>query len=127
MVVDSTSTQSTPSRVSAGDTTATDGSTSTSPLSTRAVVSPEMTVPVGVPVSPRTPRPTATAFADGITPIRRSERFVVAADGASMTDEDSLKKAMRLKAARNLDSLGTDMKSKSFHFRLFQLSLSLIV
>ena len=28
-------------------------------------------------------------------------------------DEDSLKKAMRRKAERNLDSLGTDMKSKS--------------
>ena len=35
---------------------------------------------------------------------------------ASATDEDSLKKAMRRKAVRNLDYLGTDISSKSFLF-----------
>ena len=38
----------------------------------------------------------------------------MATDGTSAMDEDSLKKAMRRKAACNLDSLGTDVKSKSF-------------
>ena len=38
----------------------------------------------------------------------------MALDGASETDEDSLKKAMRRKAARNSDYLGTDLNSKSF-------------
>ena len=36
------------------------------------------------------------------------------ADRASVTDEDSLKKAMHRKAAHNLDSIGTGIKSKSF-------------
>ena len=31
-----------------------------------------------------------------------------------MTDEDSLQRAMRRKAVHNLDSLGTELKSKSF-------------
>ena len=48
------------------------------------------------------------------TPIRRSERFGVGLDGASATDEDSLVKAMRRKATRNLDPIGTDLNLKSF-------------
>ena len=63
---------------------------------------------------PCTPPPTMSAFAGGATPPRRSERFGVALDGASVTDEDSLKKAMRRKAARNLDNHGTNLSSKSF-------------
>ncbi|KAK1644768.1 hypothetical protein QYE76_062573 [Lolium multiflorum] len=38
-----------------------------------------------------------------LTPTRRSSRHGVAADGASATDEDSMTKAMRRKAAANLD------------------------
>ena len=55
-----------------------------------------------------------TPPADGVTPIRHSARFGVVLDGASETDEDSLKKAMRSKATRNLDYLGTDLNSKFF-------------
>ena len=35
-------------------------------------------------------------------------------DGASVTDEDSMTKAMRRKATRNLDYSGTELNSKSF-------------
>jgi hypothetical protein len=48
------------------------------------------------------------------TLIRRSGRFEVSVDGASATDEDSLKKAMHRKAALNLDSHGMLKSSKSF-------------
>jgi hypothetical protein len=50
------------------------------------------------------------------TPTRRSGRFAVAADGSSVTDEDSLKKAMRRKAVHNLDSSGIPVASKDLSF-----------
>jgi hypothetical protein len=46
--------------------------------------------------------------------VRRSTRHVVADDGSSTTDEDSLEKAMRRKAAMNLDFTGMSSKSSSF-------------
>ena len=48
------------------------------------------------------------------TPLRRSERHVVAVDGSSGTDEDSTMKAMRPKADLNLDSAGMNKSPKSF-------------
>jgi hypothetical protein len=47
------------------------------------------------------------------TPLRRSGRHSVSADGASATDEDSMMKAMRRTASRNLDFEGTSTR-KSF-------------
>jgi hypothetical protein len=55
---------------------------------------------------------------DGETPVCRSGRHEVGADGASATDEDSLKKAMHRKAAYNLDTCVMKQSSK------FLLSLS---
>jgi hypothetical protein len=46
--------------------------------------------------------------------VRRSTRHAVADDGSSTTDEDSLQKAMRRKAAMNLDFAGMSSKSSSF-------------
>jgi hypothetical protein len=48
------------------------------------------------------------------TTFRRSARHGVDASGASATDEDSMIKAMRRKAERNLDSPGILSSSKSF-------------
>jgi hypothetical protein len=49
-------------------------------------------------------------------PPRRSGRFGTSADGASVTDEDSMIWAMRRKAELNLDYSGmvTPSKAKSF-------------
>jgi hypothetical protein len=46
-------------------------------------------------------------------------RFGTTADGESVTDEDSLQKAMRRKAERNLDYSGTISPSKSKSFLSF--------
>jgi hypothetical protein len=46
--------------------------------------------------------------------VRRSTRHGLTADGASVTDEDSIAKAMRRKAAVNLDNGGMNGSSKSF-------------
>jgi hypothetical protein len=49
------------------------------------------------------------------TPAARQRgRHAVAADGSTMTDEDSLKKAMCRKASMNLDNVGTSPLSKSY-------------
>jgi hypothetical protein len=48
------------------------------------------------------------------TTFRRSMRHGVDASGASVTDEDSMLKAMRRKAERNLDAPGIMSTSKSF-------------
>jgi hypothetical protein len=59
--------------------------------------------------------PIVPAFkADFVMPTRRSERY-----GASMTDEDSMQKAMRRKAERNLDYSGIISPSKSKSFFIF--------
>jgi hypothetical protein len=44
--------------------------------------------------------------ADFVTPTRRSGRYDAAADGAKVTDEDSMHRAMRRKAELNLDYSG---------------------
>jgi hypothetical protein len=51
---------------------------------------------------------------------------VVAADGSTKTDDDSLKKTMCRKASMNLDTIGTSSLSKSylsFSTPLYLLSL----
>ena len=48
------------------------------------------------------------------TPLRRSERHVVAVDGSSATDEDSMVRAMRRKVEQNLDMKGMRKTPKSF-------------
>jgi hypothetical protein len=49
------------------------------------------------------------------TPSRRSTRHGLGADGCEATDEDSLAKAMRRKAASNLDTSGNKVSNgKSF-------------
>jgi hypothetical protein len=55
--------------------------------------------------------------------VRRSSRHSVADDGSSTTDEDTLQKAMRRKAAVNLDFSGMSSKSSSFIFYLLMLFL----
>jgi hypothetical protein len=56
----------------------------------------------------------AVAAADSdTTPLRRSGRHQVSVDGTSATDEDSMMKAMRRTATRNLDFEGTSAR-KSF-------------
>jgi hypothetical protein len=45
---------------------------------------------------------------------RRSTRHSVAVDGSSVTDEDTMQKAMRHKAALNLDFNGMNSQSSSF-------------
>jgi hypothetical protein len=54
-----------------------------------------------------------------VTPVRRSGRFADAADGSSLTDEDTLSKAMRRKAAQNLDPAGITPSSKDVSFLAF--------
>jgi hypothetical protein len=49
-------------------------------------------------------------------PPCRSGRHSMDADGASVTDEDVMAKAMRRKAEKNLDTIGTSSSSKSFTF-----------
>jgi hypothetical protein len=57
--------------------------------------------------------------ADFVSPSRRSRRFGVTVDGASVTDEDSMQQAMRRKAEINLDYLGIISPSKSKSFLSF--------
>jgi hypothetical protein len=57
--------------------------------------------------------------ADFVMSTRRSERYGPALDGASVTDEDSMHKAMRRKAERNLDYSGVISPSKSKSFLSF--------
>ena len=49
-----------------------------------------------------------------VTPLRRSERHVVASDGSMATDEDSMARAMRRKAEQNLDKTSMNTPPKSF-------------
>ena len=71
----------------------------------------------GVATPPSSPSP-AVELAPrppmGMTPTRRSSRHTVADDGSMDTDEDSLAKAMRRKAAQNLDNQGITSSPKSF-------------
>jgi hypothetical protein len=53
------------------------------------------------------------------TLIRRSGRFGTARDGASVTDEDSMLRAMRRKAELNLDYSGIVSPSKAKSFLSF--------
>jgi hypothetical protein len=46
--------------------------------------------------------------------LRRSGRYATAEDGAGVTDEDMLQRAMRRQAAKNLDAEGTKLPSTSF-------------
>ena len=80
--------------------------------------------------------PLATSVGGGtatsLTPLaRRSDRFGVDVDGASVTDEDSMTKAMRRKATRNLDFSGMDSKSflsfspQSIHSKLSSVGFNL--
>jgi hypothetical protein len=48
------------------------------------------------------------------TPLRWSGRHALDTGGASATDEDVMKKAMRRKAEKNLDTSGIAPSSKSF-------------
>jgi hypothetical protein len=59
------------------------------------------------------------AISPVLTTPRRSGRFAEAADGSSLTDEDTLSKAMRRKAVQNLDSTGTSSCSKHVSFLSF--------
>jgi hypothetical protein len=54
-----------------------------------------------------------------VTPVRWSGRFGVDTDGGTVTDEDSMQKAMRRKAAQNLDYAGMMSSHKSKFFLLF--------
>jgi hypothetical protein len=47
-------------------------------------------------------------------PPRRSARYVMAEDGSMATDEDTMQKAMRRKATKNLNFSGMDPSSSSF-------------
>ena len=71
----------------------------------------------GVATTPSSPPPAAVLArppSSRMTPTRRSGRHAVADDGRMDTDEDSLAKAMRRKAAQNLDNQGTSSSPKSF-------------
>jgi hypothetical protein len=64
--------------------------------------------------------PTGSALkVDFVSPSRRSGRFGVTADGASVTDEDSMQRAMRRKAKINLNYSGIISPSKSKSFLSF--------
>jgi hypothetical protein len=62
----------------------------------------------------------APVAATGATPTRHSGRFGTARDGASVTDEDSMLRAMRRKAELNLDYSGIVSPSKAKSFLSFQ-------
>nr|XP_051223222.1 uncharacterized protein LOC127341416 [Lolium perenne] len=66
------------------------------------------TVTTGRVSTPTSPSPVVTPLRQPLhaTPSRRSMRQVTATDGALASDEDSLSRAMRRKAASNLDSTG---------------------
>ena len=74
--------------------------------------------------SSSSPRPsipqlgTVTANVAGLTPpsLRRSGRHAIGADGTTATNEDSLVKAMRRVAARNLNFEGTSSRQSFFSF-----------
>jgi hypothetical protein len=51
-----------------------------------------------------------------VTLSRRSARHGVRPDGAATTDDDYMSKAMRRKAAVNLDSLGINSRFKKKFF-----------
>ena len=71
----------------------------------------------GVATPPSSPSPVVEQAPQppmGMTPTRRSSRHSVADDGSMDTDEDSLVKAMRRKAAQNLDNQGITSSPKSF-------------
>jgi hypothetical protein len=53
-------------------------------------------------------------FPSPLANARRSTRHAATEDGSSATDEDTLQKAMRRKAAKNLDFSGMDSSSSSF-------------
>jgi hypothetical protein len=74
------------------------------------------TVTTGRVSTPTSPSPVVTPLRQPLhaTPSRRSMRQVTATDGALASDEDSLSRAMRRKAASNLDSTGSEPSSKSF-------------
>jgi hypothetical protein len=59
------------------------------------------------------------AVTPAVSTPRRSGRFADAADGSSATDEDSLSRAMRRKAAQNLDSAGISPTAKDASFLSF--------
>jgi hypothetical protein len=64
--------------------------------------------------------PIASAVsADFVSPPRRSVRYGEAADGSSVTDEDSMHRAMRRKAQINLDYSGTISPSKAKSYLSF--------
>ena len=90
------------------------GLTATSPSLTQAAAT-WVAPAAGEVVGPLLTPPITVPHPDGlVTPPRRSGRFGVAADGATATDEDSMRRAMRRKVEYNLDSHGMDMSSKSF-------------
>jgi hypothetical protein len=68
---------------------------SSSPAQPETHSSPPPTTPVA-----------AVVDADFVTPTQRSGRYGAAADGATVTDEDSMHRAMRRKAELNLDYSG---------------------
>ncbi|KAK1683369.1 hypothetical protein QYE76_044217 [Lolium multiflorum] len=89
------------------------GSTSrSSPASPRS----SMLVPSSVEMPPARPQPTRPPPAHQPM-IRRSGRHALAEDGAGATDEDMMQKAMRRKAAMNLDT--SDHGAPSINFNQF--------
>jgi hypothetical protein len=79
-----------------------------------------------LPAQPEThssPPPTtpvaAVMDADFVTPTRWSGRYGAAADGATVTDEDSMHRAMRRKTELNLDYFGIVTPSKAKYFLSF--------
>jgi hypothetical protein len=69
---------------------------------------------------PQTP-PVVLVAATGATPTRCSGRFGTAGDGASVTDEDSMLRAMRGRAELNLDYSGIVSPSKAKSFLSFSM------
>jgi hypothetical protein len=97
------------------------GSSSASPplIPVITEVSPLVSTLVGHGSTPPS-SPTGSALkADFVSLSRRSGRFGVTADGASVTDEDSMQRAMRRKAEINLDYSGIISPSKSKSFLSF--------
>ena len=80
-------------------------------VSTPPTTSPKVS-PIRMEVTP-TQRPELENIAPSPA-LRRSERHRAAADGSKPTDEDSMMKAMRLRASRNLSFSQGTTSSKSF-------------
>jgi hypothetical protein len=82
-----------------------------------SVSTPSTTSPVVTPLVHPSPAIQAVQTENGMAdspPLRRSARHHVAADGATPTDEDSLRRAMRLQASRNLDFSQGKISNKSY-------------